>query len=400
MPPGKCIRKEFRMKQTEGFLLQYIEGIPYLLPFGQRIAEHRRTMRLNETSAFIWKILPECSTARSLHEKMTAQWEADTPEEQNMLWQDLQQILQQFDAFGLLDHADDTAMEPSSGQYRIAGIRLQLQGAPEHLQTLFASYEDTGREPSDLTIRIHCSSALSTAPLGGEQVLYDPDLHIVRQKDGTLIHFPSLPHIVEVRTDPEETSADIFCMPPWEDQLSAELFPVIRLLFSRYAQTQGMLFLHSASLFYQGKAWLFSGSSGTGKSTHTNLWHKLFGTPVLNGDLNLLAVKDGKPLLYGTPWCGTSGISDSGSYPLGGIVLLKQDTSEHLDILSPDEQLLGLLRRIISPSETASALCQNMEILRQICEGIPVWRLHCTKNPDAALYIKEKIDAFLQDRKG
>ena len=60
------------MKQTEGFLLQYIEGIPYLLPFGQRIAEHRRTMRLNETSAFIWKILPECSTAGSLHEKMTA----------------------------------------------------------------------------------------------------------------------------------------------------------------------------------------------------------------------------------------------------------------------------------------------------------------------------------------
>ena len=65
------------MKQTEGFLLQYIEGIHYLLPFGQRIAEHRRTMRLNETSAFIWKILPECSTAGSLHEKMTAQWEAD-----------------------------------------------------------------------------------------------------------------------------------------------------------------------------------------------------------------------------------------------------------------------------------------------------------------------------------
>lgn len=400
MPAGKCIRKEFWMKQTEGFLLQYIEGVPYLLPFGQRIAEHRRTLRLNETSAFIWKIIPDCNTVELLHKKMIAQWDVDTQEDRNMLWQDLQHILQQFEAFGLLNHADKMTMETSSKQYQIANIRIQLQGAPDNLHDLFASYEHTGQEPSDLTFRIHCSSPLSTAPLGGEQVLYDPDLHIVRQKEGTLIRFPSLPHIVEVRTNPEETLADIFCLSPWEDKLSTELFPVIRLLFSRYAQTQGMLFLHSASLLYQGKAWLFSGSSGTGKSTHTNLWHKLFGTPVLNGDLNLIAVKNGTPVIYGTPWCGTSGISDSGSYPMGGIVLLQQDTYEHLHVLSPDEQLLGLLRRIISPSETASALCQNMEIIRLICEYIPVWRLHCTKNPDAALYIKEKIDAFLQDRKG
>ena len=48
------------MKRTDGFLLKYIEGVPYLLPYGQRIVEHRRNLRLNETSAYLWEILPEC----------------------------------------------------------------------------------------------------------------------------------------------------------------------------------------------------------------------------------------------------------------------------------------------------------------------------------------------------
>lgn len=42
------------MKRTDGFLLKYIEGVPYLLPYGQRIVEHRRNLRLNETSAYLW----------------------------------------------------------------------------------------------------------------------------------------------------------------------------------------------------------------------------------------------------------------------------------------------------------------------------------------------------------
>lgn len=57
------------MKRTDGFLLKYIEGVPYLLPYGQRIVEHRRNLRLNETSAYLWEILPECASPHELHEK-------------------------------------------------------------------------------------------------------------------------------------------------------------------------------------------------------------------------------------------------------------------------------------------------------------------------------------------
>lgn len=91
------------MKRTDGFLLKYIEGVPYLLPYGQRIVEHRRNLRLNETSAYLWEILPECASPHELHEKMTTHWEAETAEERDRLWQDLQGILAQFQAFGLIE---------------------------------------------------------------------------------------------------------------------------------------------------------------------------------------------------------------------------------------------------------------------------------------------------------
>lgn len=84
------------MKRTDGFLLKYIEGVPYLLPYGQRIVEHRRNLRLNETSAYLWEILPECASPHELHEKMTTHWEAETAEERDRLWQDLRGSLHNF----------------------------------------------------------------------------------------------------------------------------------------------------------------------------------------------------------------------------------------------------------------------------------------------------------------
>ena len=60
------------------------------------------------------------------------------------------------------------------------------------------------------------------------------------------------------------------------------------------AQKHGKFAIHSASILYKEKAWLFSGHSGMGKSTHTQMWHDLLQTPYLNGDLNLLAMENSK----------------------------------------------------------------------------------------------------------
>ena len=85
-----------------------------------------------------------------------------------------------------------------------------------------------------------------------------------------------------------------------------------------------------------------------GKSTHTALWHDLIGTPYLNGDLNLIGIKDGYYQVYGIPWCGTSGIFTTKTYPLGGLILLGRASDDHLETLDDTLKTLRVMQRLIS----------------------------------------------------
>ena len=49
--------------------------------------------------------------------------------------------------------------------------------------------------------------------------------------------------------------------------ISEEIFFAIRTIFLYNASFKGMYAIHSASVLYKDKAWLFSGHSGAGKST-------------------------------------------------------------------------------------------------------------------------------------
>ncbi|MEG1578660.1 MAG: hypothetical protein RR336_07840, partial [Oscillospiraceae bacterium] len=80
--------------------------------------------------------------------------------------------------------------------------------------------------------------------------------------------------------------------------------------------------LHASALAYRGSAYLFSGPSGLGKSTHTALWQRLFGAELLNDDKPALRRIDGTWQAYGTPWSGKDDKSKPERYPLGGICFL------------------------------------------------------------------------------
>ncbi len=138
---------------------------------------------------------------------------------------------------------------------------------------------------------------------------------------------------------------------------------------------------------------LFSGQSAAGKSTHTEIWSRLFETPILNGDLNLLTIRDEKPMVCGLPWCGTSGISTTESYPLGGIILLKQARHNLCLTPGPDRQVLLLSQRFISPVWTREQLESNLQFARTLSSLAPIRHLSCTKEDAAAIYMKEQIDS-------
>ena len=69
-------------------------------------------------------------------------------------------------------------------------------------------------------------------------------------------------------------------------------------------------FFHSSALALDGEGYLFTALSGTGKSTHTRNWRKLFGERVtmINDDKPIIRRIDGRFFVCGTPWMGKSDI--------------------------------------------------------------------------------------------
>ena len=163
-----------------------------------------------------------------------------------------------------------------------------------------------------------------------------------------------------------------------------------------------------SSILYRDQVWLFSGHSGMGKSTHTNLWKEQFGTEIINGDLNLIGWSNseqtnigqsvdkpgskGHPIVYGMPWCGTSGIASTKSYPLGGIVLLGRSDNDHFESLTNDQKIVRVMQRMISPVWTEDMLETNLKCAAKLAKEVPIYYLLCTKEPSAAYVMKARID--------
>ena len=148
----------------------------------------------------------------------------------------------------------------------------------------------------------------------------------------------------------------------------------------------GGLYLHASAVVLDGKAYLFSGNCGAGKSTHTRLWQQTFGSGavVINDDKPALRRIDGQWIVYGTPWCGKAGIHCNLSAPLAGICYLKKAQHNAICRLSEREALQRILAQTIRKFQSVERLDMLMDLLGDLLIKIPVYELENLPEPDAA----------------
>ena len=384
------------MKQADGYLLETIAGVPYLLPYGQNIADLKRGVQLNDTGVFLWQTLAqEISSDELLHKFFT--FFDGTPEDLPSFKEDMETFLSTLSTFGMITgYAAPAQPEPLCKILCIGELYVAFRGKEAFFSDKFDAFESglpADRQP-DLTIQIH--GYYPSTKGTGTLLLRNQDLYVMDCDNFYTFLFPSMSGVYEGRVTKDAAQADIYCSPFCNEQLVEDLFHAMRLFYLYRAQKSGIFALHSASIYYREKAWLFSGPSGTGKSTHTNLWHKLYDTPLINGDLNLLSFKDGTPVVYGLPWCGTSEIFDIKTYPLGGIILLQQAPENHIESLELHEKVLLVSQRLISPSWTKEQLHTNLHFTENLSSEIYVARLCCNMENAAAATMKDAIDDYLK----
>lgn len=380
-------------KCQPGYTLRQIENAFYLLPYGQQIADQKKGLLLNETSVFLWKTLQKCggATAEQLATALTCYYQI--PDEAfSSVVADANDWAWKLCQLGMLTTSLCPVPEDASCCLSIAGLILHLYDPSDLVSTLF----DAFRTDSFAQIPDQRIDLLNTPPESrsyGQVLLQNREMTIFQNLDHYVILFPTMPDIYEAHMTLDGSYVRIYCQPVHTGDTSDDLFHAIRLFFLYLAQRKGMFALHSASILYRDKAWLFSGHSGMGKSTHTALWHELFHTPYLNGDLNLIGLQNGSLCVYGIPWCGTSGIYTTRQYPLGGIVLLgRHPDQDVMEELSTQDKILRVMQRMISPAWTAELLDQNLSFASKIADTVPVFHLSCTMHPSAAQTAREAID--------
>ena len=136
-------------------------------------------------------------------------------------------------------------------------------------------------------------------------------------------------------------------------------------------------YLHASAVVKDGKAYLFSGHPGAGKSTHTRLWVTAFGgdTRIINDDKPALRCIDGVWYAYGTPWCGKDGINCNEKAPVAGVCFMKKADHNKIRRLSPVESTHNVLSQTIykfSNLQQLDALTRNLD---DFLTKIPVFEL-------------------------
>lgn len=170
------------------------------------------------------------------------------------------------------------------------------------------------------------------------------------------------------------------------------------IFFFHLLRHNGMM-LHSSAVEMDGKAYLFSGFCGAGKSTHTRLWQTVFGekAQVFNDDKPALRYIDGVWYAYGAPWCGKDGINQNKKVPLAGICFLKQAPHNQIRRLTPKEAL----SRIFAQTHNKFRRIENLDLMLQqvdkLVTKIPVFELENRPEPEAAMMSYETMRQAAQE---
>ena len=142
---------------------------------------------------------------------------------------------------------------------------------------------------------------------------------------------------------------------------------------------------HSSVVSYQGKAYMFLGKSGTGKSTHSQLWLKYIeGTELVNDDNPVVRIIDGEARVYGSPWSGKTPCYRNVDYPIGGIVKLKQAPFNEIRRMKAVEAYVALAMSISGMrwnTKMGDGLHHTENLLTAT---VPVWHLSCLPDQNAA----------------
>ncbi len=163
-----------------------------------------------------------------------------------------------------------------------------------------------------------------------------------------------------------------------------EITAILRAICYKVLSEYNGFFLHCSCLEYDGGAYVFTAKSGTGKSTHSRLWRKVFGEKVtmINDDKPIVRLIDDTFYIYGTPWNGKHNISNNIKIPIKAIFYLHQaneNKAEKCDLISAISKLIS---QTVLPDDKV-VMNNLLSMLEKLVSTTPMFDLYCTISEEA-----------------
>lgn len=193
-----------------------------------------------------------------------------------------------------------------------------------------------------------------------------------------------------VDLDVETTYLDI----EFEDRVAEEKFSskyleftAIQRKIAEWLPSKNAFVLHSATFDVDGVGVAFAAHSGTGKTTHMNLWQNLLGERmvVVNGDKPIVRFFEDEsfPFAYGTPWNGKERLGCNMRTPLKHICFIERATENSCEKMSAKDAVDRIFNQVYMPKNPV-AVMNTMSLIDRLISTCSLWKIKCNMEPEAA----------------
>lgn len=155
---------------------------------------------------------------------------------------------------------------------------------------------------------------------------------------------------------------------------NAEFIAIHRKL-SELLLFDDIIVIHGAAIGFKGQSFVFSGRSGTGKTTHIVNWlHQCPYSFAINGDKPFIKINnDGSALACGSPWAGKEGMYTNTMVPLKAVILMERAEDNHIEQISFAQAFPTLLQQTYRPDD-AIKMRKTLHLMQRLSSTVSFWR--------------------------
>lgn len=233
----------------------------------------------------------------------------------------------------------------------MAEFCIKLAGRTAKVQSLFDSTKD------------YCRKYLNDAA---------PEFTVAVTREDLILE----QHLLDQEADEEGLRRRVFTDPFLERT-------AIQRKIAEQLLSYDVLLIHGSAIAVDGKGYLFTARTGTGKSTHTRLWRQVFGSRavMVNDDKPFLQFTESGIFLCGAPWSGKHGLDTNITVPLQGICILERGAENAITPVSADAAAAFLCHQCQAPMD-AEKLPLFTRLTKRL-PAVPLWRMQCTVSEEA-----------------